>query len=153
MTYVDNGPAWWTLLLLAVGGGLIALLARDGFKWGLGWWAAWRRQYRARHRTHPIEDATDDGDPAYKVDDVMGVGDLSRMSVEAFRARQQATPLRWAANGRYVHRANCDHMTTGQPITVWSEDAARKWAESTRPRLTACPHCQPFDTPEPVEAT
>ncbi|MGH9252913.1 MAG: hypothetical protein ACRD0W_25895, partial [Acidimicrobiales bacterium] len=60
-------------------------------------------------------------------------------------------PLLWYANGRYIHRHDCDHMTRGESIAVWSEDGAYHWAQERN--LSGCLYCRPFDKPEPVLAS
>ncbi|MGH9252600.1 MAG: hypothetical protein ACRD0W_24250 [Acidimicrobiales bacterium] len=43
MTYIDNGLSWWQVLLLTVTGGVVALLARDGWEWLVYSWTRRRR--------------------------------------------------------------------------------------------------------------
>ncbi|MGH3735847.1 MAG: hypothetical protein ACRDT6_09540 [Micromonosporaceae bacterium] len=134
MTYIDNGPSYWHTLLIAVIGGIVAVLVVDGWAWLVEWWA---RRQETRWEWQPLT----------------GTGDTTADDPDAAAGTPAplhgtwTPPLLWAANGRYVHRHDCDHMTTGEPIKVWTEDGARKWAESETPRLTGCPRCDPFGKP------
>ncbi|MGH9249014.1 MAG: hypothetical protein ACRD0W_05800 [Acidimicrobiales bacterium] len=140
---IEESPTWWQVLLLTVAGGVIALLARDGWEWLVDWWS------RRRRNPGPTGDTTAD-DPSRRDHDALWRGQGKIPAVPDLPTHYTAP---WWKTKRQIHRAGCPTLYRYGGIVlhdVHTLEAARARADQLG--LTAARCCNPLDEPANTQA-
>lgn len=128
---IYQGPTWWQVLLIAVVGGVVALLALEGWERLVDWWI---------HRSVGGTRDTTADDPSRAYD--ARWRDQGKVPVVPDRPTEVVA--RWWATRHGLHLYGCRHAAGGEPLP-YTYSAGQAAQEAEERRLRPCRSCNPLD--------
>jgi hypothetical protein len=140
---IAQGPTWWQVLLLTIAGGVIALLARDGWTWLVDQWG---RPFGGGTQDTTADDPSRDYDAAWR----------AQGRIPVVPDRPTEVVAKWWHTRHGLHLYGCSYAVTGQPL-AYTYTVEQATLEAEERKLRPCRNCDPLaptllDDAEPAEA-
>jgi hypothetical protein len=136
---IAQGPAWWQVLLLSMAGGVVALLARDGWTWLVDQWG---RPFAGGTQDTTADDPSRDYDAVWR----------ARGGIPVVPDRPTEVVAKWWHTRHGLHLYGCSYAVTGTPLP-YTYTVEQATLEAEERNLRPCRSCDPLGLVQVVETS